>query len=200
LSEDLHFGFNTKAMIKTVLQKIEKDTNGKVDWKLILLFIPVAYVSYLFHEFGHWSVGEVLGNSMTYSLNNVSPQSGQYSNPDQALWVTLGGPAFTVLLALMFLLVIRIYKVLWAYTFVFFQFFCRFFSLVFGVFSEQDEARASAIIGAGKYTIAITVVLLLFIMIWRGSQLLKLNFKSNWYFFTVAVICELMVIATSKFI
>jgi hypothetical protein len=187
-------------MIKALLQKIAKDTDGKVDWKLLLLFIPVAYVSYLFHELGHWSVGEVLGNSMTYSLNNVSPQSGYYLNANQGLWIAMGGPAFTVLLALIFLLVIHIYKVVWAYPFVFFQFFCRFFSVVFGVFSEQDEATISAMTGAGTYTIAIAVVVLLFLMVWRGSYILKLNFRSNWYFFTVSVFCELMVIATSKII
>jgi hypothetical protein len=137
---------------------------------------------------------------MTYSLNNVSPQSGHYINPNQDLWILLGGPAFTVLLALIFLLVISIYKVVWAYPFVFFQFFCWFFSLVFGIFSEQDEATISAITGAGTYTIAIAVVVLLFLMIWRGSYILKLNFKSNWYFFTISVVCELMVIATSKYI
>jgi hypothetical protein len=36
------------------------------DLNLILLFIPVAYISYLFHEFGHWSMGEILGNDMAY--------------------------------------------------------------------------------------------------------------------------------------
>ncbi len=187
-------------MIKTVLQKIAKDTDGKVDWKLILLFIPVAYISYLFHEFGHWSVGELLGNNMTYSLNNVSPQSGHYLNSNQGLWIAIGGPAFTVLLALIFLLVISIYKVVWAYSFVFFQFFCRFFSLVFGVFNQQDEATISVITGAGTYTIAIAVLVLLFLIIWRGSYILKLNFKSNLYFFTISVFCDLMVIATSKYI
>jgi hypothetical protein len=189
-----------QKMIKALLQRISKDTDDKVNWKLLLLFIPVAYVSYLFHELGHWSVGEALGNSMTYSLNNVSPQSGQYMNPTQGLWIAIGGPAFTVLMALIFLLVIRIYKVVWAYPFVFFQFFCRFFSVVFGVFSEQDEATISRITGAGTYTIAILVVVLLFLMIWRGSYILKLNFKSNWYFFTVSVVSELMVIGTSKII
>jgi hypothetical protein len=187
-------------MIRVLLQKIAEDTDGKVDWKLLLLFIPVAYASYLFHELGHWSVGEMLGNSMTYSLNNVSPQSGHYMNSNQGLWIAIGGPAFTVLLSLIFLLVIHIHKVVWAYPFVFFQFFCRFFSVVFGVFSEQDEATISAITGAGTYTIAIVVVVLLFLILWRGSYILKLNFTGNMYFFTISVVSEIMVIATSKFI
>jgi hypothetical protein len=81
---------------------------------------------------------------------------------------------------------------------VFFQFFCRFFSIIFGEFSIQDEAKVSAIIGIGKYTIAISVILLLLFLVWRGSYILKLNYKSNWYFFTISVVCELLVIATDK--
>jgi len=91
-----------------MLQKIARDTNGKVDLKLILLFIPVAYFSYLFHEFGHWTIGEILGNSMTFSLNNVSPQSGLYIESNHSLWVSLGGPVFTIILAYIFLLIMRI--------------------------------------------------------------------------------------------
>ena len=187
-------------MINPILQKIARDTDGKVDLKLILLFIPVAYFSYIFHEFGHWTIGEILGNSMTFSLNNVSPQSGQYIYSTHSLWVCLGGPVFTFLLALIFLLIIKIYKKAWAYPFVFFQFFSRFFSIVFGEFSIQDEAKISAIIGIGKYTIAISVILLLFFMIWRASYILKLNFKSNWYFFTISVVCELLVIFTDRLV
>lgn len=187
-------------MIKAILHKVEKDTDGKVELKLLLLFIPVAYLTYLFHEFGHWAIGEILGNEMTYSLNGASPQSGQYIDSSHRLWVILGGPAFTILLATIFLLVIKIYKTKWAYPIVFFQFFCRFFSLVFGEFSIQDEAKVSAILDTGKYTIAIAAILLLLFMAWRGSSILKLNFKSNWYFFTISVFCELLVIATDKLI
>ena len=133
-------------MINRLLQKIARDTDGKVDLKLILLFIPVAYFSYLFHEFGHWTIGEILGNSMTYSLNNVSPVSGEYLDSSHRIWIILGGPAFTIILALISLLVIRIYKTTWAYPFLFFQFFCRFFSLVFGEFGIQDEAKASQLL------------------------------------------------------
>ena len=53
---------------------------------------------------------------------------------------------------------------------------------------------------AGRYTIAIIVVVLLFLLIWKGSYILKLNVKSNFYFFTISVLSDLMVIATSKYI
>ena len=82
----------------------------------MLLFIPVAYASYLFHEFGHWIVGEVLGNNMAYSLNNVWPQNGHYLDASHDLYVNIGGPAFTILLSLLFLLIIERYKTMYAKT------------------------------------------------------------------------------------
>ncbi len=54
------------------------DDKGRIDVRFFLLFIPVAYCSYLFHEFGHWSVGEFLGNRMSYSLDYVWPTDGHY--------------------------------------------------------------------------------------------------------------------------
>ena len=175
-------------------------TENRLSLKFIALFIPVAYVSYLFHEFGHWIVGEVLGNNMAYSLNNVWPKNGHYLDPGNDVLVTIGGPAFTILLSLVFLLVIERYKTIYAYPVVLFQFVIRFVSLVVGGFVNQDEARISAILGLGTYTVAIIVLLILFLMVIRASYLLKVDWKKNSYLFTVSVLCDLLVIGSSKLI
>ena len=174
------------------------NTEIKLSLKLMALFIPVAFASYLFHEFGHWIVGEVLGNNMAYSLNNVWPQSGHYLDASHDLYVTIGGPAFTILLSLFFLLIIERYKTIYAYPVVLFQFVLRFLSLVVGGFVKQDEARISAILGLGTYTVAIIVLLILFLMVMRASYLLKVDWKKNSYLFTASVLCDLLVIGSSK--
>ncbi|MEK6780954.1 MAG: hypothetical protein AABY93_04580 [Bacteroidota bacterium] len=174
--------------------------NNKIDLKLILLFIPIAYGSYLFHEFGHWIVGEILGNDMSYSLNYVWPKSGQYIDSSHDLYVSTGGPAFTILLSLIFLLIIEKYRTIYAYPVVFFQFFCRFFSIVFGGFSKQDEARISVTVGLGTYTVAIVGLLILFLIVWRASHILKVNLKNNGYFFTISTVCQLVAIGTYEFV
>ena len=69
---------------------------------------------------------------MVYSLNGVLPQSGHFIDASHEVYSAIGGPAFTILLSLLFLLIIEKYKTIYAYPFVFFQMFCRFFSLVFG--------------------------------------------------------------------
>jgi len=176
------------------------NAENKLSLKFMLLFIPVAYISYLFHEFGHWIIGEVLGNNMVYSLNYVWPQSGYFIDPSHALYSSIGGPAFTILLSLLFLLIIEKYKTMYAYPFVFFQMFIRFFALVFGVFEQQDEARISAILGLGAYTIATIVFLILFLIVLRASYLLRINLQKNSYIFTMSTMCELLVIGTYKMI
>lgn len=165
-------------------------------FKLYLLFIPVAYASYLFHEFGHWITGEILGNDMTYSLNYVWPASGHYIDASHTVSVLIGGPAFTILLAIISLLLIEKYVTIYLYPLVIFQMVLRFFSLVFGGFYKQDEAKISAILGLGTYTVGIIVLLILFLIVLRASYKLKINLKYNGYFFTGSILGQLMVIAT----
>ena len=185
-------------MIVVQSNKMTINTEFKLSLKIMLLFIPVAFATYLFHEFGHWIVGEGLGNNMAYSLNNVSPQSGYYISASHEVYVSSGGPAFTILLSLLFLLIIEKYKTIYAYPVVFFQMFCRLFSLVFCGFAQQDEARISAILGLGIYTIAIIVLLILFLIVLRASYLLRINLQRNSYIFTISTLCELLVIGTYK--
>ncbi|HSD63464.1 MAG TPA: hypothetical protein VLB50_06680 [Ignavibacteriaceae bacterium] len=168
----------------------------KILVRLYLLFIPVAYFSYLFHEFGHWVVGEFLGNDMIYSLNYVWPKEGHYLNESHDLYVSIGGPAFTILLAVISLLVLEKYSTIYVYPVLFFQFVLRLFSLVFGGFLRQDEARISLIMGIGTYTIGIIVLLILLLIVLRASYKLKIDLRQNGYFFTVSILCQLLVIAS----
>lgn len=170
----------------------------KILVRLYLLFIPTAYFSYLFHEFGHWVVGEFLGNDMIYSLNYVWPKGGHYLNESHNLYVSIGGPAFTILLAVVLLLIIEKYSTIYVYPVLLFQFVLRFFSLVFGGFSQQDEARISTIMGLGTYTAGIIVLIILLLIVIRASHKLRIDLKHNGYFFTVSILSQLLVIATYK--
>ena len=164
--------------------------------KLFLLFIPVSYASYLIHEFGHWIIGEALGNNMVYILNNVWPKDGHYIDAGHEVFVIIGGPVFTILLSILFLLVIEKYRTIYAYPIVFFQMFFRFFSLVCGGFSKQDESRISTILNLGTYTVAIIVLFLLFLIVLKASNKLRINLKDNSYFLTMSTLGALLVIAT----
>ena len=171
-----------------------------IDLKFFLLFIPVAYASYLFHELGHWSVGELLGYRMAYSLNYVWLKEGHYLRASHELFESMGGPGFSILQSLLALLVIEKYRTLYAYPFAFFPMFNRFFSVVFGGFARQDEAGIAILLGAGKYVVAIIVLVILVSIVTRCSLKLKIAIKDNGYIFTVSTVCQLLVIGTYEFI
>ena len=152
--------------------------------------------AYLFHEFGHWSIGEILGNDMAYSLNYVSPRSGSYRDASHNLYSSIGGPAFSILQALIALLLIEKYKILSIYPFAFFPMYSRFFSLAFGGFEKQDEARIAVLLDAGRYTVGIMVVAILVLIVVRCSATLRLDLKKNGSIAVLGTLCQLLVIGT----
>ena len=187
--------------IISIIGRIRNDlTESRINWKVALLMIPVAFLTYLFHEFGHWIVGELLGNKMFYSLNNVTPLSGNYLHEADDLYSSMGGPAFTILQAIIFLIVIEKTKSIYAYPFVFFAGFIRFFSILFGGFGLQDEAKISSLLNVGIYTIAAIVLVILFVIVWRSTSLLKLNLKAVGYYTVLSVIATLFVLVTNNLI
>ena len=185
--------------IKFLADRINNDlTESKINWKIALLFIPVAFLTYLFHEFGHWIVGEILGNDMVLSLNNATARSGYYIGKTHDLYISIGGPVFTILQAIVFLAIIEKTKSIYAYPVVFFAAFSRFFSIVFGGFSQQDETRISSMLDIGIYTVGIIVLLVLFLIVWRSSYSLKLNLKAIGYFITLSTLSILLVIGVNE--
>ena len=172
------------------------DSQRSVDARFFLLFIPAAFFSYLFHEFGHWTVGEILGNRMVYSLNLVWPGNGHYLHASDDLFVSLGGPGFSLLQAILALLVIEQFRTLYAYPFAFFPMFNRFFSDLLGGFSKQDEARIALLLDTGTYFVAIIVLALLLLIVIRCSHRLNIGAKTNGYVVTVCTVCQLLVIGT----
>lgn len=182
-----------------LFNRIKNDiAESRINGLVALLFIPVAFLTYLFHESGHWIVGEMLGNDMVLSLNSANAHSGSYLDKTHSLFISMGGPAFTMLQAIIFLIIIEKTKSIYAYPFVFFAAFSRFFSLVFGEFSQQDEARIAVMLDIGTYPVAIIVIMVLFLIVWRSSYLLKLNLKAIGYYTTFSTLSILLVIGVNE--
>jgi hypothetical protein len=187
--------------IKIFTNRIKDDlAASKINVRIALLFIPVGFLTYLFHEFGHWFIGEILGEKMVLSLNNASPWNGYYVEKTHELYILIGGPAFTILQAIIFWAVIKIKKSIYVFPFIFFAAFCRFFSIIFGGFNRQDEAKISSILNIGSYTAAIIVMIVLLLIVWRSSRLLKLNFKAISYYTVLSTISILLVIGVDALI
>ncbi|NOU61384.1 hypothetical protein [Marinifilum caeruleilacunae] len=183
--------------IKTISKDLQE---SQINWKVAILFIPIAFASYLFHEFGHWCLGEFLGNDMVLSLNNASPKSGRFIEASHALWSAIGGPLFTILQAMIFLLICIKNKSTIAYSVVFFAVFLRFYCIVFGGLQLQDEGRIASMLGTNKYLIAAIVLMILFSILWKASRTLKLSGKAIGYYSVLSVIAILSVIGTYQLI
>jgi hypothetical protein len=187
--------------IRMFSNRIKADlAESGINLRIMLLFLPVGFLTYLFHEFGHWITGEMLGERMVLSLNNAAPWNGYYAVNTHELYILIGGPAFSILQAIIFWVVIENTKSVYAYPFVFFAAFCRFFSIIFGGFNLQDEAKISSIMNIGTYTVALIVMLVLFIIVWRSSRLLKLNLKAISYYIVLSTLSILLVIGTDTLI
>jgi len=186
-------------MKETLTNKIRNDLKeSKIDWKVIIAFIPIAFITYFFHEFGHWTFGELLGNDMTLSLNNSTPRNGHFINDSSALWSAIGGPVFTIIQGLIFLLFTWLTKSIYAYSIAFFAVFSRFFSIVFGGINIQDEARIASMINANKFLITAFVLTTLFLILWRCNRIMRLNMKALGYFFILGVFAIIIVIGVNK--
>jgi hypothetical protein len=129
----------------------------------------------------------------------VWPSDGHYLQQSHALCVSIAGPGFSVLQAIIALVVIERFGTLYAYPFAFFPMFNRFFSDLFGTFSKQDEGRIAALLGTGTYLVAIVVLVVLLLIVIRCSYRLHIGAKTNGYVVTVSTVCQLLVIGTYEF-
>lgn len=184
---------------KYFVDGIKNESPLRFDLTIVLLFIPAGYITYLFHELGHWSVGTLLGNEMVYTLNGVWPSNGNYLSDDHGVFVLLGGPVFTIFQSIFFLSVIEKKKNNYAYPFVFFPVFSRFFSLFLGGFGKQDEAKISAILEISRYSVASIVLTILLIILLRASFKLRIGLKYNCIFIAISTACIILIIKTYEF-
>lgn len=171
---------------------------SQINWKVAVLIIPIAFITYIFHELGHWTFGELFGNDMAISLNNSAPKSGYFLHNSHALWSAIGGPLFTIIQALLFLVITHITKSIYSYSITFFAVFSRYFSIIFGGISLQDEWGIASLLGINEYLIATFVLTVLFLILWKSNRIMSLNLKAVGYFTVLAVFSNLMVIGTDK--
>lgn len=185
-------------MKETFADRIHNDLKeSRINRKIIMVFLPMAFITYVFHEFGHWIFGELLGNDMVLSLNNSTPRSGYFIADSHALWSAIGGPLFTIIQALIFLVITWITESVYAYSIVFFAVFSRFFSIIFGGINLQDEARIASMLDCNKYLVAAIVLTILLLILWKSNRIMALNMKAVGYFTVLGVFAILIVIGVN---
>jgi hypothetical protein len=185
----------------TIYQRISNDLKeSQISLGVILWMIPITFCTYLFHESGHWTLGELMGNDMTISLNNSAPVSGHFNSETAVLLSAIGGPLFTILQALIFSIVSQRTGSIYAFSVVFMAVYSRYFSILFGDFKLQDESGISSLLQVNQYLIALIVLFILFLILWKSSRRMGLNLKAIGYFITFGTLNMLIVIGTNAII
>lgn len=167
-------------------------TNPKIDLEYIFLIFISVFASTILHEIAHWSMGEILGNEMIATLNGTFPSSENYLQDWHRNYVTMAGPIFTVLQAILFYFLILKYKRIQFYPFLFFPFTFRVAAGLANFAGPNDEGRFGMSLGIGLFTVSIVVCSFLFYLIFRTSKRLNIRLKFNIISFILCVLFLLL--------
>lgn len=151
-----------------------------------IVFIVVV-ISCLFHEFGHYITGTLLGNDMVMTLNKTYPQSGNYIELWHHPTVVGLGPIFSIIQAggSLFL----IYKFTsseWLYAFIITPVTLRVWPYLVSPVMWQDEAFVSSNLGLSPWILTISTWFVLGALAWIGSKKMKVSTK--FVFLTVLMV------------
>lgn len=163
-------------------------TNPKIDLKYIFPIFISVFASTILHEIAHWSMGEVLGNKMIATLNGTYASSGNYLQDWHRNYVTMAGPVFTVLQAVLFYFLILKYRRIELYPFLFFPFVFRVAAGLANFAGPNDEGRFGMSLGIGLFTVSIVVCSFLYHLVFNMSKRLNIRLKFNIISFFLCVL------------
>ncbi len=171
-------------------------TSTRLGWSFYLVLIVACPLTFLLHESAHWLTGEWLGYAMTMSLNAATPSGGVFTSDTHTMLVSAAGPLITLLQAVIAFLLIQRRQIQLAYPVLFVAWMMRFAAMVVSIKHPNDEARISAMLGLGTWTLPALMVSLLFGLLYLGSRTLKLNWRQNLacYLIASAMIAAIVVL------
>jgi len=155
--------------------------NQKISWiYFVIVFLSVAF-SMIFHEFGHYIVGEVLGYHMQMNLDSVRAIGEYNSSIDMKLEI-LGGPLFTLLQTVIVALVLLNRKSILLYPLLIGGAIMRVIPYLNGFFNydtilKEDEGKLSAAIGLSPVVLPILVIIILIGIVIYIQYRLKISYK-----------------------
>lgn len=151
----------------------------KITYQYVLISALAVVFTFLFHELTHFITGEILGYNMKMTLNSASPVSRSFANSLHENMVSISGPVFTIVQAIVFYIIIKKTKNYMLYPFLFIPFLMRIMAVVISVYNPNDEARVSEWLGIGQWTLPTLVVLFLFSLVYKSSKQQGYTFKFN---------------------
>ncbi len=162
-----------------------------------LWLLLVGLFTYLIHEGAHWLAGAAFGAEMEFGINAVRFQSAL--TPGQKAVTDFAGPLITIIQAsIAFVLVMRNKSQL-AFAFLYFAAFMRIVAGFISLFMPNVEARLSAWLGIGMWTLPLLVGGALVMMVWKASKHLQLNWKDQLLCYGVTSVVTALIVGIDRF-
>lgn len=165
---------------------------GRLDARFCLLLFAIGIATFAVHEFAHWLAGVALGHDMQASPNHVRPL-GAVSAVDAAL-ISAAGPLVTILQGVLGYLLVRSAASLFGFALLYMAFFTRLLAAAVSLFNPNDEARISAYLGLGQWTLPALVVIALLVLTFAASRRLRLSFRDQFLCYVVASLAVSLVV------
>ena len=129
-----------------------------INFKYVLITLIAVIFTWMLHEFSHWSIGELLGNEMTMTLNTCYPKSGQYIQNWHATIISSAGPIITLIQAIIIYFLLKRKSERLLFPFLLTCLYMRFLAGVMNFINLNDEGRISKDLGLGTFTLPILVI------------------------------------------
>lgn len=151
--------------------------------------IIATFFTFFFHEMSHWIAYELLGYDAGFTLNGASVKDASIKLTQTHRMITsAAGPIFTMIQATVFYFVLRKYKNILLYPFLFIPFIMRLGAAWANVFEPNDEGRISLDLGLNLYVISAVVVAYLLFLVYKISRENKISIPVNIITFVAAAI------------
>lgn len=157
--------------------------------KYIGILIVATLLTFFFHEMSHWISYELLGYKAGFTLNGAALKDSTIElSKIQQITTSASGPIFTIIQGITFFFILKKYKNVMLYPFLFLPFIMRLGAGWANRFQPNDEGRISLALDLNLYTLSAIVVIFLLFLVFRISKQNKFSFPLNLLTFTISTI------------
>lgn len=149
----------------------------KISFTYVLVTLAAVIVTWLIHEFAHWSTGELLGNEMVMTLNTSYPKAGRYLKDWHATIISAAGPIITLIQAIIFYFLLRKDGDKLLFPFLLTCLYMRSIAGMMNFINLNDEGRISRDLGLGSFTLPVVIFGILFYLVYSISTAKKFGTK-----------------------
>ena len=160
----------------------------------VLIVLVAVVFTMLFHEFGHYLTGSLLGNTMKMNLNWVTPEGGSYAECWHKPLVYAAGPIFTLVQAFLFLGGLRISQNTLFYPFVLFPAVHRIWPYIVSPASYQDEVKLASHLDWPAWIVVGFLWLVLLAIGWSATRKIKKSRSFVLLTIVLSLLCFLLLI------